>query len=139
MTARTGETVLGEGVLNWSRCERIGNRYGCFHLESPPSSGKYSAWDGAPLGQQGTLTAVIVETRQSGHIGDIFLSVGPTTPEVGERVTLGAGTLFTETDDGVPQIGLQPDDGRDELWLDVPGLYRCHNQTVRLIFTPQSI
>jgi hypothetical protein len=53
----------------------------------------------------------------------------------GDEISLGTGTLFTEMATGVPKIGLRPGDDRDEQWLDVPGLYRCHNQTVRLIFT----
>jgi hypothetical protein len=54
---------------------------------------------------------------------------------VGEEITLGSGTLFTETDPdtGLPTaVGLAPDDGRDEDWFDPRALYRCHDQTVRL-------
>ncbi len=125
-------------MLNWSRYERIGNRYGCFHLAGTPQGEDWVTWEAAPAGEHGALIAEILETRRSGHIGDIALGVGPSSPQCGEKVALGTGTLFTEMDDGVPRIGLKPDDGRDELWLDVPGLYRCHNQTVRLIFAPDA-
>ena len=77
----------------------------------------------------------MVETRRSGHCGDIARSLAPVTPSVGEEITLGAGTLFTDTDAdlGLPTaVGLAPDDHRDTDWLDPRALYRCHNQTVRL-------
>ncbi len=80
--------------------------------------------------------AHIIETRQSQHIGDIFRGIGPSTPTAGDAITLGAGTLFTEMDDGVPRIGVTPDDGRETDWMDPRALYRCHSQTVRLEFRP---
>ena len=49
---------------------------------------------------------------------------------VGERIVLGEGTLFYYE----KGVGLRPEDGRDELWLDIHALYRAHNQTVTLIF-----
>lgn len=129
-------TTLGEGVLNWSRYERIGDRYGAIHLETAPDSEKYANWKGAPEGTKGTLVAHVLATRQSGHIGDIFRGIRPSTPEVGEEITLGTGTLFTEMNDGVPRIGVRPDDGRETDWMDPRALYRCHSQTVRLEFRP---
>jgi hypothetical protein len=126
--------ILGEGVLNWSRSERITDRYGAIHLAATPMDGPYATWENAPAGQQGSLTAHVTETRPSGHIGDLFRGIGPSTPEVGEAVTLGTGTLFTETDDSVPSIGVRPDDGRETDWMDPRALYRVHNQTVRLEF-----
>lgn len=131
------QAVLGEGVLNWSRYERIGDRYGCVHLTHTPWGENFITWTDVPTGRRGRLTAVILETRESSHIGDIALGVGPSKPSVGEEVNLGTGTLFAEMDDGVPVVGLKPDDGREKHWLDVPGLYRCHNQTVRLVFTQE--
>ncbi|WIV57911.1 hypothetical protein [Amycolatopsis nalaikhensis] len=77
----------------------------------------------------------MLETRPSVHCGDLTRGLAPTTPAVGEQITLGSGTVFTEPDPdtGLPTaVGLVPDDGRDEDWLDPRALYRCHNQTVRL-------
>ena len=127
-------TVLGEGVLNWSRAERIGDRYGAIRLAATPWGDDYVTWQDAPAGAEGTLCALVVATRESGHIGDPFRGIGPSTPEVGDEIALGTGTLFTEDDDGVPVIGVRPDDGRDTDWMDPWALYRCHNQTVRLEF-----
>jgi len=127
-------TTLGEGVLNWSRYERMGHRYGAIHLETEPNSEQYATWQDAPTGTKGTLVAYVLATRQSGHIGDLFRGIGPSTPKVGEEITLGTGTLFAEYDDGVPRIGVEPEDGRETDWMDPGALYRCHNQTVRLAF-----
>lgn len=130
-------TTLGEGVLNWSRYERIGDRYGAIHLSTQPWGETYATWEDAPADTKGTIVAHILATRQSGHIGDIARGIGPSMPEVGEEITLGTGILFTEMDDGVPRIGVEPDDGREHDWMDPRALYRCHNQTVRLEFRPE--
>jgi hypothetical protein len=131
-------TTLGEGVLNWSRYERIGDRYGAIHLSDSPDSEAYATWDDAPAGTLGTLVAHILQTRQSRHIGDFFRGIGPSVPEPGEEITLGRGTLFTQVDGGVPVIGVEPEDGRETDWMDPRALYRCHEQTVRLEFRPDA-
>ena len=127
-------TTLGEGVLNWSRYERIGDRYGAIHLSTTPDSEDYADWSDAPAGTVGTIVAHIIQTRESQHIGDMFRGIGPSTPEVGEEIVLGTGTLFTQLDSGVPVIGVEPSDGRENDWMDPRALYRCHSQTVRLEF-----
>lgn len=104
-------------------------------LLASPDAEDYVSFENAPVGQPGRLVAVVVETRRSGHCGDIARSLAPVTSSVGEEITLGAGTLFTDSDAdlGVPTVvGLAPDDHRDTDWLDPRALYRCHNQTVRL-------
>jgi hypothetical protein len=130
------ETIeLGLGQLWWPRFERQTDRYGTVFLLTGPDADTYVRFEGAPVGQLGRLVAVVVETRRSGHCGDIARSLAPTTPVVGEEITLGAGTLFTETDADLGltnAVGLVPEDHRDSDWLDPRALYRCHNQTVRL-------
>ncbi|SEP50605.1 phosphoadenosine phosphosulfate reductase family protein [Amycolatopsis saalfeldensis] len=134
-TEETETIELGQGQLWWPRSERQTDRYGTVFLLTGPDGDTYVSFGNAPVGQPGRLVAVVVETRRSGHCGDIARSLAPTTPTVGEEITLGAGTLFTETDAdlGVPTaVGLVPDDQRDTDWLVPRALYRCHNQTVRL-------
>jgi hypothetical protein len=130
------ETIqLGLGQLWWPRSERQTDRYGTVFLLTGPDADTYVPFENAPVGQRGRLVAVVVETRRSGHCGDIARSLAPTTPTVGEEITLGTGTLFTETDTDLGEptaVGLVPDDHRDTDWLDPRALYRCHNQTVRL-------
>lgn len=137
MTADTA-VILGTGMLTWSRYERIGDRYGTVSLMVSPVRDDFASFtDTPPDGTVGTLAAEILETRQSAHIGDFARGIGPSTPTAGEIITLGSGALFREDEDGMPQIGLRPADGRETDWLDPRALYRCHSQTVRLIFTPE--
>lgn len=153
-----GDThLVARGVLNWNREERITDRYGAVHFNaSRPDWGKDFAGnavedlgaeveclneDSALVGRRGRLHALVVEARDSGHIGDFFRGVGPTRPEVGELVLLGEGTLFVEPreeDMGSPAIGLRPVDGRESDWLDIRALYRCHEQTVEVYFEEKS-
>jgi hypothetical protein len=130
----TATIELGQGQLWWPRLERQTDRYGTVFLLIGPDAEDYVSFENAPVGRPGQLVAVVVETRRSGHCGDIARALAPTTPTVGEEITLGAGTLFTDTDAdlGVPTVGLAPADHRDTDWLDPRALYRCHNQTVRL-------
>lgn len=126
---------LGQGQLWWPRFERQTDRYGTIFLCTGPDGADYVTFESAPVGSRGRLVAVVLETRPSVHCGDLTRGLAPMTPAVGEEITLGAGTVFTEADPdtGLPTaVGLVPDDGRDEDWLDPRALYRCHNQTVRL-------
>jgi hypothetical protein len=126
---------LGEGVLNWHRFERQTDRYGSVHLDGHTDESVSMA--AAPVGTRGDLVATILKTRHSGHIGDLFRGIGPSTPTVGEEITLGTGTLFVETSDSLDSIGVKPDDDREYDWLNPEALYRCHNQTVRLELRPE--
>jgi hypothetical protein len=130
---------LGTGVLGWERSERVTDRYGAVLLMDGPN------WDAkgiklavAPehLGKLGKLVAEVLETRQSGHLGDWFHGVGPSTPTVGERIVLGTGKLFTgwSEDCNATTIGLKPLRPKKDFWLDPKKLYRAHDQTVRLVF-----
>ena len=144
----TEPVVLGVGVLNWPARERRGDRYGLIGLNSKSGgydgensiedAKKYKALppEQDPVyGKHGKLVAMVLETRQSGHIGDLFHGVFPVTPEVGQEIALGEGTLFHEESEGFDGlVGLRPDDGRNTLWLDINSLYRCHDQTVELRF-----
>ena len=135
MSESNGPVVLGEGVLNWPSSERVSDRYGRVNIEGERG---YVSYDPALEGQTGTLTAEIIEARESGHIGDLFRGIGPVTPSAGDVITLGTGTVFLSESCGAACIGLRPDDERESDWLDPRALYRCHNQTVRLTFTPEA-
>lgn len=140
-------TMLGRGVLNWNRYERIGDRYGAIWLYREPMTEAFNPnanterhpWPALPAGR-GRLVAEVLEARESPHIGDIARGLFPHTPKVGERILLGEGTLFLEDYDGkeggCPALGLRPDEDRDYDWMDSKALYRCHNQTVALTFEP---
>ena len=94
---------------------------------------RVAAFDQAPLGATGTLVArVIAVDPRFDHSDDHVPELR--TPPPGERVVLGSGTLFTEEYMGAPVIGVRPDDGRDEDWMDSYAITRCRDHLVRLEF-----
>lgn len=125
------------GIFDWQIFERRSQRYGAFQLND-------STWDSAPNvkvvgrrdeqglsrlnGHKVKVTVTVVETRDSTHCGDSFLEILPSTPKVGEVIVLGVGTLRVRAD----TIELEPNDGRERLWLDPHLLYRLHSQTVEV-------
>ncbi len=128
--------IIAEGILTWHADERRSGRYGS--VEMLDEDGKFLTLDvGLVEGEHGRLFAEVVETRRSHHVGDFSREIGPSTPEVGDVIELGAGTLFVESPGGsADQVGLRPDDDRDSDWLDPRALYRLHSQTVKLQFEP---
>jgi hypothetical protein len=132
------EYLLGEGILNWPAMERRSDRYGYVHLspdvipldfssDEEPSYIPLKRYQG-----KGKLIARILKTRQSQHIGDLCRGIFPTTPDVGEEICLGEGRLHYEDHN----VGLKPLKPRHTDWLDPHMLYRCHEQTVQLVFMP---
>lgn len=122
---------IGTGVLNWDREERISDRYGLVMLLDEPGSCK------RPLrlfrsneGKHGRLLAVVRDTRDSTHVGDLVHGVYPSKPSIDDVFVLGEGRLFFRDD----QVGVLPDDNRKTFWLDIDALYRVHEQTVTLFF-----
>ena len=69
-------------------------------------------------------------------MGDLFRSLKPITPKIGEVIELGHGFLFYEKND-ILSIGLRPQKARESDWLNPSALYRCHHQTVELYFQPE--
>jgi hypothetical protein len=132
-------TVLGTGILRWASDERISDRYGTVTLDRAPHGHPVDlvVFDAAPIGARGRLVAVVLHTRRSPHCGDLVRGFVPTTPTVGDTITLGTGTLIRgQTLHDGTEIGLAPDDDRARDWLDTHALYRCHSQTVRLELHP---
>lgn len=136
--------LLGTGILNWSRSERVTDRYGTVHLTQEamvdPMNGNlgYVPMDTRPyVHKHGNLVAIVKQNRHTPHCGDLFRGIYPPDPPVaiGTQLTLGSGTLFEEiNDDGGFCVGLKPDKKRDSDWLDPEVLYQLHNQTVELYF-----
>lgn len=139
---------LGTGTLTWDSVERQTDRYGAVYLipdgnNSLTEASSPSLLDAVECeivdGCFGTLTAVVQRTRKSAHIGDLFHSVFPRTPEVGQKIRLGEGMLkIGKNHDGSLQIELHPADGRSEFWMDIRALYDVHEQTVDLQFKTAS-
>jgi hypothetical protein len=138
------EILLGHGILTWDGSERRTGRYGTITLDDTdfaetvktPSHLDVSAIEQL-CEQRVTLKAVVVESRQSGHAGDRFLDIYPSTPLIGDTIIIGTGKLFVipiSWGNGL-SIGLQPQDGREEQWIDPGILYRLHDQTIQLFAT----
>lgn len=131
---------LAHGVLTWPAGDRRSDRYGNVYLigqdygatvtvEPRQNDALMASLDGKRV----RLICEVVETRTSGHIGDFFHGFFPSTPDVGERIDLGVGTLVIGMDtseEGDKTIALRPDDGRQVFWFDPRKLYRLHDQTV---------
>ncbi|WP_027578459.1 hypothetical protein [Bradyrhizobium sp. Ai1a-2] len=138
--------LLGVGTLTWCGSERRSDRYGTVYLiqdgqtslttiPSPSLIDRETAriFDG----HRGDLVAVVKETRESTHIGDLFRGVSPRTPEIGQIIVLGSGALFSEpAPEGGLMVGLRPNDGRSTDWLNIRALYDAHEQSVELNFHP---
>jgi len=123
--------LIGTGILSWPSAERISGRYGCMNLRRDLNDDFFIKLKRNLSGRCGTLVAVVKETRSSGHVGDFFRGLRPSTPKIGERIELGTGTIFY---DDHKTIGLRPGDGRGSDWLDPRKLYRLHDQTIKLYF-----
>ena len=137
--------LIGTGRLTWTRGERVSDRYGYVYLlkkgdsltDYPDDIVELRVPQGL-LGRPATLVAVVLEVRESTHIGDLFHNVLPRTPQVGDRFVLGSGILsIKEYTVGLVGVGLEPADGREDLWLSVRALYDCHEQTVDLFVEPE--
>jgi hypothetical protein len=138
--------IVGKGQLTWPANERRTDRYGSVllysHNEQNGNPVPYAALDTTLCAdQKGTLVAVILESRASTHIGDLFRGIRPHQPKIGDEITLGKGMLFydeldDDDDEPLTTVGIEPEDGRDEDWMDPQSLYNCHQQTVELRFIP---
>src|SRR5207249_4572722 len=69
----TATIALGQGQLWWPTFERQTDRHGTVFLLllTGPEAEDYVSFENAPVGQPGRLVAVVVETRRSGHCGEI--------------------------------------------------------------------
>jgi hypothetical protein len=133
---------VANGIFSWDGVERRSRRYGFFVLDAvdygqsaTAAVSADEAWLHEHAGERVRLVATIVEARDSGHAGDAFLGIEPSRPAVGEQIEIGVGTLRLASTTWSPlrlQIGLEPSEARDELWLDPRVLYRLHDQTVEI-------
>jgi len=140
---------IGRGVLSWDGGQRRSDEYG-FVAMTPSGAEEPTeeVMEGLPIvhtellekhaGELGALVAEVLTVQGPAHIGDLAHGVIPTIPTEGERILLGIGTLTSKVvwEGGLPHIGVQPVNGRPRLKLDMVGLYRCHNNVVRLLWRP---
>lgn len=126
--------LIAKGIFSWDGAERRSQRYGAFtvdctdfnnDVETEAFRNKYEGrcW----------VYCRVVETRKSGHLGDQFLKISPSTPKVGEIIELGVGNLKSVRNDFIDiMYELHPEDSRKHFWIDPRILYRLHDQTVEI-------
>lgn len=127
---------IGQGSLNWNGGERISDRYGYIGLFDENNEDHlmdFSEESKKLKGRHGSFRVEVVEYRRSDHIGDLFRGFSPEKPDK-ETYMLGTGTLSFTTIGEWEYIGLVPDDGRSDNWLDPEVLYKVHTSIVKLYF-----
>lgn len=130
--------VIGTGELHSQSIERYTDRYGAVHLNDPV--GKTLTIDTSLVGTRGRLVAVFQSRRPSVYSGDLGAEYGLNREIArGTEIELGSGTLFVEPSRfGDTEVGVKPDDGRTENWLDRGALLNCRGQVVRLELHPET-
>lgn len=145
--------VIGVGLLDWPRKERITGRYGTIALYAPDHENKPIDLPSAYDGRHGVLIARIagesIRPTTRTHAVELGIASEEELPRLGTDYLLGQGTLFREALDpaevgeGKYAIGLHPDDGcqsdeEQELynapWLNDDYLHCLHQQIVELSF-----
>jgi hypothetical protein len=138
------ETLVGKGIFTWDKRERVSNRYGSFFLSFESYEGEKTKLDLDSFGilnldlinnlnnKKVKVTCKVIETRKSGHIGDLFLKIFPSIPEINEIIEFdGILNITIDQEMGLCFI-LKPEDNRRELWIDPRKLYKLHDQTVEV-------
>lgn len=130
------------GALTWNSRERRSDRYGSIGLQQEAVDVNAGLDSPAvrmdafkPLvGKRARLTATVVVTGDSCHIGDLFRGIGPSKTPVGEVLDLGVGQVVAidESDDMISLVFCR--DGRQDEndWMDPNQLYRLHDHVVDL-------
>ena len=138
--AKTVSSFKATGVFGWPAGERRSDRYGMIMISEAPYDGpaqdnlySFQPNDLIPLvGKKVSISARVIVTRESKHIGDMFRGIFPATPKLGQTFNLGTGKLFCDDSDDMFRFGIEPDDGRANDWFDPKKLYKLHDQTVEL-------
>lgn len=132
--------LLGYGIFAWTTDERVSKRYGAFYLSDSSFNGEkdsfyivdeYQKYQGKRV----RILARVTSNRKSGHCGDHFIKVYPSTPEVGEEIDLGVGIFnFSRSKYHKEHIlfELAPVEPRNKYWMDPRLLYQLHDQTVSI-------
>jgi hypothetical protein len=130
--------LIGTGVLTWNSAERITDRYGSVALMPDGQTSRSGERPYLPISAvsgRGRLVAVVLESRTSTHIGDLFRDIYPSRTAAGSKILLNkrVGTVFLEDSRGQISIGVRPDDQQQCAdWLDPHQLYRVHEHLVEL-------
>lgn len=108
---------------------------GVTRQENDPTA-EHADFTSAPIGMFGRLIVEVTEIEDSEEEARLGSKIPANVAEVGDELVLGTGELFTEEDEGIVSIGINPADGRETEWLDVANLRSVHRQMVKLFFEP---
>ena len=90
-------TLLATGYMSWDAVERRSDRYGSIRLNDENGTSIVLDRSMDELeGKEGRLVAEVLIPIKSSHIGDLQRGIVPSTPELGEIVVFGTGSLFIE-------------------------------------------
>jgi len=89
--------LLATGYFTWDAVERRSDRYGSVRLNDDKDKDVLLNPSLDVLeGKQGRLIAEVLVPVRSPHMGDLARGFKPSTPDKGEIVVLGEGSLFIE-------------------------------------------
>ncbi len=120
---------LATGLLMWNRYERVMNRYGFVYLMKDMKGGVVRMRGHELEGTVGELWATVQELRMT-PLYEILPRQRRAV--LGNKYLLGRGTLVFDRN----EVGLEPIDGREEVWLNESILFKLKEQTVQLTFVP---
>jgi hypothetical protein len=147
--AKKMKAVTLTGALTWFSTERRTDRYGgimlCHKVVDVNAGGDSATINMNALlpfiGKRVHITAKVLVSKKSCHMGDHFRNIGPSKTPVGEVLDLGIGRLCDlEYVTGRDQSIIFCRDGRERLndWMDPHILYRLHDHVVKLTITDAS-
>jgi hypothetical protein len=133
--------LLGRGIFMWDAPERRTQRYGYVFVGTTTYendvkvTNEFNQTNAEKLkSKQVKLTVKVLENRKSGHVGDLFIDVFPTMPQIDEKIVLGVGKFTWRQNPYTPtnyDMTIIPDDGRARYWIP-NNLYHLHDQTVEI-------
>jgi hypothetical protein len=142
------KSVVLRGSLSWGGEERRSDRYGgimlCAETVNVNEGAKSKSIDLGPVrhlvGKRVKISATVLESNVSCHIGDFFRGIGPSQTPVGKTVYLGTGQFLEITNNGDFQSIIFCRDGREHKndWISPKTLYRLHDHVVDLKITEMS-
>lgn len=126
------------GYFGWGRDDRVSGRYGGITLSSAPQIEPTEDLSTMShfLGRRVRIRALVLETGDTSHPGDLIRGHEPSKTMPGTSVELGVGYVMALTDlYGVPTIVFcrQERMGHSEEWIDPKQLYRLIDHKVGLL------
>jgi hypothetical protein len=115
--------LIGTGNFTWDAVERRSDRYGSVRLTNGNDDGRTDVLFDSALdnleGHKGELYAEVLVPVKSPHMGDLARGIKCSTPDKGEIVVLGTGSLFIEHRGRGPHEKAQHERNDDEMFTAI--------------------